>query len=66
MTFKETVEIIELIDDLALWSRSEGRELQREIYGLDDDSETYNRAEKYAAEAREKLFNYIKDLKGYI
>ncbi len=63
MTFKETAEIIGLIDNLALWSRAEGRELQRETVDNVEGSE-YIQARKYAAEAKETFFNYIKDMKG--
>ena len=63
MTFKETVEIIGLIDDLALWSRAEGRELQKETVDCGGRND-YMQARKYAAETKESLFNYIKDMKG--
>ena len=63
MTFKETVEIIGLIDNLALWSRAEGRELQRETVDHVEGSE-YIQARKHADEAKETFFNYIKDMKG--
>ncbi len=60
MTYQETVEIMDMLDELSLWSRAVGRELYKADYDHKEHTYVNNNVEK----AKERIFDHINGMKG--